>query len=430
MNKSKIIEGPKQLVELMISCEKELGLLNPNSNNYFWEWAAHRMAIYYQIAKSTGALQEAHDDTNSIKGWVSIFKTVGYLLKSPFMSFKTGTILLLPHKRKVLYKGEKVDLNSLYVKEELEHNFEVEIWDLPHNGEHEISGKNIFYLDFISIAGKIGSILGRKFISRRIKNLCNLVKEELEIEFELEKIISGNSIQFKTKYILFKVLLKLKKIKEIYVVIAYGHTALVRAAKDLQIPVIELQHGVINQYHLGYHYPLTKEMDYFPDEILVWHSMWENSADFPLEQSKIKVNQNNHLEKFKERCVRITEPDSILIISQGAIGELLSDYIYQNFERINKYKIYYKLHPGEFESSKNYKSLLKLDKKLNMEIIRNEKTVYELFEKVGNVVGVFSTALYEANYFKKKVFIVPISGFEYMSKLLEKENVEYFRSIN
>ncbi len=44
-------------------------------------------------------------------------------------------------------------------------------------------------------------------------------------------------------------------IKTVYVVVAYFHQHIVGAARDLGIRVVELQHGAISPFHLGYSYP-------------------------------------------------------------------------------------------------------------------------------------------------------------------------------
>jgi hypothetical protein len=426
--KNKEIKNSTELVQHIINVEKEIGLLDQKSENYSWEWAAHRMEFYYLIAKEAGILDQAHDDSNTVSNFGGFLRTLKYTIRSPFVSFQRGTTVVIPHKRKVLYKGKMQDLNSLFVQNEIQQNEEVEVWDLPYNNEHKIKGRDIYYLDLISIAGRIGSIFGNLYVNKRVTSLANIIEEKLQIKVDLIKHISRASAQFRVKKFLFKLLLKIKAIKEIYVVIAYGHTALIEAAKELSIPVIELQHGVINKFHFGYHYPHVSKSDYFPDQLWVWHEMWKNSAYFPVSDPKIKVNKNNHLERFKQKCSSVNEENSVLIISQGTIGKELSDYILKNCNNLNSFKIYYKLHPGEFKSSENYKSLIELSKQSNVEIIKDEMSIYDLFARVKVVIGVYSTALYEAHYFEKNIYIAPITGSEYMREFLKEEKVEMYNS--
>lgn len=417
-------------IQQLIKVEEEVGILDKNSKNYSWEWAAHRMELYYFISKEAGILDKAHDDSNTVTNLKDFLKTIKYTIRAPFVSLRRRTTVVIPHKRKVYYKGKKLDLNSVFVENELRKKEYLEIWDLPYNNEHEINGRDIYYLDLISIAGRFGSLVGKRFVSRKITAIAKLVEDKLDLRIYLAKKISELSHRFKVKKFLYKFILRIKDVKKLYVVVSYGNTALIKAAKELDIDVIELQHGVINKFHLGYHFPHVSSLDYFPDELWVWHKMWKNSANFPINDSKIKINKNNHLEIFKHKCSAVSEEDSVLIISQGTIGEELSNYILRNIESLNNYKIYYKLHPGEFKSSENYKSLIKLRKYSNVVIVKDEMSVYDLFAKVKVVIGVYSTALYEAHYFEKKIYIVPITGSEYMKDFLKENKVEGFDLIS
>ena len=63
----------------------------------------------------------------------------------------------------------------------------------------------------------------------------------------------------------------------LFLVCGYGKESLIIAFKDLHIPVVEFQHGVLSKYHLGYDFSLGKKenfADYFsPLDLLEdkWH---------------------------------------------------------------------------------------------------------------------------------------------------------------
>ncbi|MFT7155832.1 MAG: hypothetical protein ACI8Q1_000835 [Parvicella sp.] len=420
--------GTKELVELILNFEKELGLLDKRSANYLAVWAAHRMDLYYRIGLQKKVFGKPHDDKNTISSFGKLIRTIKYCFKSPFASLKRCDLILIPHKRKTDFNGEKTDLNSKFVFDQLiTENDRTEIWDLPSNNRHLIGGKGVYYLDLISVFGKIGSFIGHFFISKRIKRVSLEIEEYLEVSMSLANYLAKLSMQFRFKKFLYSALLKIKKPNSIYVVIAYGYTALISAAKELGIKTIELQHGVISPYHLGYHYPDSKPSRYFPDELWVWHSMWKENTIYPIEKEKIVVNKNNHLELFRNTCSLIKEPNSVLIISQGTIGKELSEFIMKHENDFSKYKVYYKLHPGEFRNSESYSKLSLLLKNENFLLIKDELSVYELFSRVSKVVGVYSTALYEAKYFEKEVFIVPITGADNMEDFLKQEHVHNFK---
>ena len=149
----------------------------------------------------------------------------------------------------------------------------------------------------------------------------------------------------------------------IFVVVAYENQAVVAAAKDLGIKVIELQHGTISDYHLGYSYPLKTRLDgeikYFPDQILTFGDYWINEDNCPISKEDIIPIGFPYFEAQSKDYMNI-QPDEhqILFISQGVIGKYLSKLAYQLADKSKDFKIIYKLHPGEYETWKeNYPEL-------------------------------------------------------------------------
>ena len=79
------------------------------------------------------------------------------------------------------------------------------------------------------------------------KELISNVKKELEkafnLEINLEWILTIHILNFHYDYKKYAELFKKRNPKKIFVVVAYENQAIVAAAKDLGIEVIELQHG-------------------------------------------------------------------------------------------------------------------------------------------------------------------------------------------
>jgi hypothetical protein len=60
------------------------------------------------------------------------------------------------------------------------------------------------------------------------------------------------------------------KPKAIFFVEYYRDIARVKAAKELNIPTIEVQHGIIGTEHPAYRSLLKIDSDYYPDQLLTW----------------------------------------------------------------------------------------------------------------------------------------------------------------
>jgi len=155
------------------------------------------------------------------------------------------------------------------------------------------------------------SLLLKFFIkSRNIKEITELLDKE-GIKINYQRIIKD----FNTKFIVYKTLLKIYKPKVVFVNCAYCRIPLVKAAHDLNIKVIEVQHGVINDKHYAYVSNLSLNRSYYPDILL----------SFGLNETKIK---------------------NLIIERVIPIGSYYLNYIKHNFkpnERIKKIISKYKV---------------------------------------------------------------------------------------
>ncbi|MDL2271193.1 CDP-glycerol glycerophosphotransferase family protein, partial [Methanobrevibacter sp. OttesenSCG-928-I08] len=236
-------------------------------------------------------------------------------------------------------------------------------------------------------------------------------------------------------------LFKLKQPKQIFVVVAYENNAVVKAAKDLNIEVIEIQHGTISKYHLGYSYPnktrcfngKLEEIAYFPDKLLSFGDYWNNSSYFPISREHIISIGFPYFESNTKNYMGVNkESNKILFISQGVIGKYLSKFAFELGEKLSSYEIIYKLHPGEYSSwRENYKYLLDASKLDNFKVIDNNNTpLYQLFAESNYQIGVFSTAIYEGLSFNCKTFVLDFPGVEYLDDLVDDGFICKINSVN
>jgi len=84
--------------------------------------------------------------------------------------------------------------------------------------------------------------------------------------FKVSKVDILDDI-FKDEKIKFNYL-KIYKPKAIFISCADGNFPLVKVANDLNIKVIELQHGVVNDKHYAYSSIINLEQNYYPSVLL------------------------------------------------------------------------------------------------------------------------------------------------------------------
>jgi len=202
---------------------------------------------------------------------------------------------------------------------------------------------------------------------------------------------------------------------------AYGHSYITNAAKILNIPVIELQHGLIYQYHLGYSYPdsIPGTIDIFPDYLLTFGDYWNKKANYPIKSETISATGFPHFDYLKNKSRHVLrDKHKILFMSQKTIGSHLMDIAIDVARKLPEYTIIYKLHPKQYIDYK--KIIFTKEKPMNL-ILEDGSSfdVYDLFGQCSFLVGVFSTAVYEGlAYGGLKTIICKLPGYEYVEDLI------------
>ena len=195
-------------------------------------------------------------------------------------------------------------------------------------------------------------------------------------------------------------------------------------AKKRGIKIIELQHGVIGKDNIAYNFYRKINLDTFPDYIFLFGDFWKKNVNFPITKKQLIVTgfpyMENQLNNYKNHNNRIDNVQNILFISQGTIGKKLSKLAIDLNEIINhkKYKIIYKLHPGEYDRWKREYPWL-LNKSIDI-IDNNTKDIYYFFQRSKYQVGVYSTALFEGLHFDLTTIIYKVNGHENVEDLYKK----------
>ncbi len=106
-----------------------------------------------------------------------------------------------------------------------------------------------------------------------------IVKPKFEGKSVLIDILNENSIsvnidfrfyKFLARYYTFKLLLKLHKPRYVFVECYYDYCGYLKACKDENVQVIELQHGLIKESHRSYNYSIAINNHLLPDKLLTF----------------------------------------------------------------------------------------------------------------------------------------------------------------
>lgn len=409
-----------------------------------YAWQLIRMHLYYDITRKTqmfGAPQQKSLTLfDKINSFIPFLKNS--LLHNPFGGTYNKDILIFDHPRKVIFEDEYCDIYSKFLVDLLKDSYSFEVLEAPYINHHFTKKqKYIKYTDRIDLGSYIYKKFNKINFTQKEKEIILTVQKELEDSFDIELNILGmlttHILNFKHDFKTYVELFKKRKPKMIFIVVSYENLAIVAAAKSLGIEVIELQHGTITDYHLGYSYPektrLNGEIPYFPDKILTFGDYWINEENCPISEENIIPIGFSYFEIQSKDFLDIKSIDhQVLFISQGVIGKYLSKIAVKFAKYYKNFKIIYKLHPGEYGNwRENYPELVEASDFDNFEIIDNsEIPLYKLMAESTYQIGAFSTAIYEGLMFNCKTFIVDVPGVEYLEDLIEKNYVFKIRDVN
>ncbi len=133
---------------------------------------------------------------------------------------------------------------------------------------------------------------------------------------------------------------------------------------------------------------------------MTYGDYWNDKIKIP---SKIITIGNPHFYESIKKYKEIKEQkDSILIISQGDITDKFVNIAKYISEKLPNYRILFKLHPGEVPFESRYKELYKY---ANIELAKSGD-IYEYIAHFENIVACYSTTIFEALGFNKKLFIL------------------------
>jgi hypothetical protein len=436
-------------------CDEFFRLENEHNLNYImiqkvYPWELVRLYLYYEITRKLGLFDSAQQASVSLFDKVKSF--LPFIKNSIFYNPSSGKssydVLIFNHPRKVLNNGEYMDIYSYFLRDTLDKiDKDYEIIDSPYLNKHYIKkDEHVKFNDRILLGSyfykKTHNIEYTLEEEDTIRFIEELIRTHFNVDVNLFEIFSNHILNFKYEFEKYRELLIEKQVKQVYVVVAYENKALIAACKDLKIDVLELQHGVISKYHLGYSYPSEnitlksgtyEHIAYFPDKILSFGDYWRESSAFPIKKHSIFSVGFPYFEdnskKFKDT---VKKDNQILFISQGVIGKYLSDFASELAEKLDGYEFIYKLHPGEYSTWRvNYPKLVEAEKLDNFRIVdSDDPELYALFAESEYQVGAFSTAIYEGLAFNCKTFIVDVPGVEYLDDLVDKKIVVKVRNPN
>jgi hypothetical protein len=209
--------------------------------------------------------------------------------------------------------------------------------------------------------------------------------------------------------------------KAIFIMCSYGgREKYIEVAQSLGIPTIELQHGTVSPYHIGYSYPKGTSKKLAPDFFLSFGKYWEDTVELAIPSGQVETMGYPHLDDELSTYKGRSKKTQIVFLSQRTIGKKLSEFAVKLDQQLPPdWKIMYKLHPKEISGWEDRYSVL-ADSTVHV-IAGDSPSLYDLLGDSAIQVGVYSTALYEGMALGCQTYLVNLEGVENMQSLIEKD---------
>jgi len=419
----------RSISEAFLQMEDELDLFDQRIEGvYFWERI--RFPLHYEILKKAGVIGEAHtrlERTTVNRSRSALRSLKNAFVKNPYLVPKSEILFLGSSRRKLRSDDKWWDIYCDPVIEHLGRSYTY--FESAYLNGHLTPAKtdNIRYLDFplymAAVRRKFSLVEFSLTGSERslLKNVREQIADRFGVTIALEKIVQRDLLIRKSVLPVYRALLKKVSPKIAFVVCSYGKETFIEACKSMKIPVVELQHGVVSPYHLGYSFPGSKRTKRtFPDYLFSFGDFWKMGVEYPISKDRICSVGYPYLEDEAKQYAGIKKKDQIVFISQGTVGKEMSRFAVQLGARNDfPLKIVYKLHPGEYARwQREYPWLIESD----IQVVDDDSIpLYQLFAESRIQVGVNSTALYEGLIFGLQTILLDLPGVEYMEHLIEQQ---------
>jgi hypothetical protein len=397
-----------------------------------------RLSIFYLIVAKLGLYTKQSKPTVNLKKGLNFL--INTIKTNDFKSLSCADILLIPHTRKIFYDGNYTDIYTTPLLNSLEYKPTIlNLSSLSSNYSEMVNDTDILFFDYFIAKRKLYNYLNKIQNINKIEiyTLSNIICAEINQNINKE-ILQVSHLCNIINDALNATLLSIQFLKKlmpklIIDVVSYGHRHITEAANYLGIPVIELQHSIISEYHLGYHFPEVEKntLPSFPDYIFTFGEFWARSASFPLDKCRIIATGYPFQEiKYNDNQIKKSNCNSVLLISQKVLGDKFCKLAIDLSAHFKDKTFIIKLHPKQYDSLDELPSI-QSDIPENLKIVFDKQTtIYDLIAISEWQIGVFSTAIYEGLSFGLKTIVYQFEGYQYMNELISQKICYKASSIN
>jgi hypothetical protein len=400
-------------------------------------WERIRFNVFQEILNKIDFQSTGHQKYQRDFRWFAqkaSFLLRNSIFRNPFFNNKSD-VLFWGHPRRVQQPdGFWSDVYCDPLIDEIKNKF---LYIEPFYGSlhlEPIKTQNVSYEDFISFWGFLNKPFSKPKLNKSQIDELTFIEDRFQKEFNakiniLNRVISTVTL-YRSKKPLYDLLLKKLKPKLLFITPSYGNENIIESSKESGTTVLEIQHGLISNYHMGYVFPPGQTKHSFPDYLMLFGDYWKNVAEFSLPSENLLVLGYPYFSQRVNSYNKFKKQKTIVFLSQGTIGKTLSKFalsICYDPKFKGKYKFIYKLHPHEIISWKQDYPWLMCDQ---ISVIGRERNLYDILAEAEIQIGVCSTAILEGLGFGCFTYLLDLPGIEEMEELIVRGWAKVVKTID
>jgi len=380
-----IVEYTKIFHEMEV--KSKLFELKTSDNIYFWDIV--RYDVFFFIYRSIQG--DKSTDVKNIKADKTLLRVldrISYLINDlKYLLRNSGEkkYLIFRCSRNFI-NGKEVDIISdEYMKFIGNDSFVIETF----NKHKDVTSFNNYAL---LLYKKLYCALNK---TKDTYNIDSIVKNTFGLDIHLDEFIKVRVTSFKAERSYYRMLFKKLKPQAIFLVQNGIQKAIMYVGREMEIPVIEFQHGLINYCHPAYSYPdeikKYKNNEFIvPDNFFAFSEYWIKNVNYPVKRSY--PMGNSHYYTFVPPVNE--DRDEITFISADTYHQKVEEYLDYFLEHRPEAKVNLKLHPNQGKEVQRIRQKYSVYK--NVTVYYTEVTVKELLKRSREIIILTSTCGYEA----------------------------------
>jgi len=270
----------------------------------------------------------------------------------------------------------------------------------------------------------VGRLHNKKELSQIVVTIETIILKHFGVRIDALRLIEVPIHTFRENRNYYRKLFAKFRPKVIICINSGFFCGMFSAAREMQVPTIELQHGASSFRTIFWSYPKSIPASHpglsLPTAYLTYSDFWNRNTHYP-----VRYSNSIGSDYFYQKPIAGND-NGVLIVSSYMYRESLLSLALDLADLDKEKNIYFKLHPHEFNQKDAV--VAACGGKENIIVVCGEIEFPELFKLCNYVVGVHSTTLYIALQARKKVCLFKRANYFWHDDIFD--HVELFDSAN